>query len=47
MDRFNKLLDEKIAIGRDDEECNPKSYRHVVLEVIGKLNKAGCTGTIK
>ena len=47
MERFNKLSDEKIAIGRDDEECNPKSYRYVVLEVIDKLNKAGCTGTIK
>ena len=47
MDRFNKLLDEKIAIGRDDEEYSSKSYRHVVLEVIDKLNKAGCTGTIK
>lgn len=47
MERFNKLSDEKIAIGRDDEEYSSKSYRKVVLEVIDKLNKAGCTGTIK
>ena len=47
MDLFNKLSDEKMAIGIDDEEYSSKSYRNFVLEVIDKLNKAGCTGTIK